>query len=152
MPKLYNFWTCYSVATSALTGAGTINVQIPGTYTGITPADAGRTIISGMLAFASPSMGDKITSISVTDTNSIMPANDQVFFPSYPTLGVYGDPASASGNKVMFLTPSGGGWTNFVPAVGPIFIPSQMFINIVLQKASIISDTAYLNLLWQSFQ
>lgn len=155
MPKVFNYWSCYSVATNVLTGIGTLNIKIPGTYTGITPIDSGRNIIKSLIAFSSPSMGDKITSITVTDTDGIMPAEDQVFFPAYPTLGVYGDPSVIAANKVMFLAPSGPGWTDFIPAAlkpdgtPGVFIPSQMYINVVFQKSSIISDTAYVNLLWQ---
>lgn len=150
MARIFNYWSCYSVTTNILTGIGTLSIQIPGTYTGITPADSGRTVVESLIAFSNPTMGDKITSITVTDTGGVMPAGDQAFFPAYPTLGVYGDPGVAAGNKVMFLAPSGPGWSNFMPAGGPLFIPSQMYINITFQKASIVSDVAYVNLQWQN--
>ncbi len=149
MATLVNYWSCYSDTTSIITGIKTISIQIPGTYTGFTPVDQGRTIIQSLIAFANPTMGDKITAITVTDTGGVMPAGDQAYFPAYPVLGTYGDPSVAAGNKVMFLAPSGPGWTNFVPAAGAVFIPSQMYVNITFQKASIVSDTVYINLQWQ---
>ncbi|HEY9659865.1 MAG TPA: hypothetical protein V6C65_15520 [Allocoleopsis sp.] len=144
-----NYWSCYSVTTGALSGTATLNIKVPGTYTGITQADTGRTILRSLIAFSNPAMGDRITSISVTDTDGAMVSNDRSFFPAYPILGVYGDPEVAAGNKVMFLAPSGPGWTDFVPASSSgIFIPAQMYINVSFQKASIVSDTVYVNLLW----
>lgn len=136
-----------SATTALLSGAGTIQLKIPGTFSGLDhdlPGFSGRSIISGSLWFAAPAGGDRIVNITRQDLDGVIPVEQRAAFPDYPILNTWIDTQAASGNQGMYFEPT---ITRLVPP-DRTFIPSQIYLVVDVQKGSAGVDTVYVNLVW----
>jgi hypothetical protein len=109
------------------TGLVNFEIPIPGVFTGFTPSEHGRSILSGYVKFDNPSPGDVILAAGLKDPNRYLPAEHHAKFPGYPILGTYLDPATPVGVGLPMST--SGATTNLIELFGgPIFIPGGLVI------------------------
>lgn len=113
-------------------GNGTTSIQIPGVFAGPTPTDptnAGRYLKNVMVWSANAADGDAITSLTLEDTDGVVPAQLQGQFPNYPVIFDLLD--TVAGQTKQLPIPTAGMLADsFDPQGGPLprFLPAQLYL------------------------
>ena len=143
MEKLLGF-----SGTTNSSGVGSVSVKIPGTFAGQSPSTlCGYAVqmVCWKAWFASPSIGDYISSIELVDTDGVIPEPARAQFPNYPVIVSKMSSNVPQSNQLYYLP-----MDQIVQNDGTI-IPSGLYLSITLQKASAIVDTYFINMCWNDF-
>jgi hypothetical protein len=137
--------------TTNSSGQVTLSLQVPGNspgggYQGLNALANGRFVNQATFFFGSPQAGDKITSVIVVDSGSVMPSADQAGFTAYPVITSLLDPFVGSANQQIFINPTTSGFT--LNPDGVVFIPAGLFVVVTAVAANNRSDTLYANVEW----
>lgn len=86
----------YFSVTTVLGGSANFSFRIPGTYGGLNPGDptTGRYFSHAEFWCDTPTNGDKLTGLKLTDTDGILSAPEQAACPNYPDVVQLYDNAS----------------------------------------------------------
>lgn len=134
-------------ATTDSSGAGAVTLAVPGTFGGLqsgVPGFSGRMMQEAVVWFANPTPGDAITSFAIVDSNGIIPSQAQALFPSYPLIKSWADSGLPTGNQGIYLP---GEPLIIIPPPGQ-YIPSGLFMSMVIQKGTPGVDTFFANFAW----
>jgi hypothetical protein len=130
--------------TDGVTGALTVLLKVPGTFTAGTPS---RYIKEAVLWLENRQPGDAITALSVTDIDGVVPVPLRGQFPNYPVLQNLIDSAALSANQKIFFWPNGATAFRGEPRYNAL--PGQVYVSITVQKATPAVDTFGADVHWE---
>lgn len=139
----------------AETGLIEVSIKVPGTFTTIDPTSSswsGRMVLFSEIQLDNPKIKDHIVSITVEDTDGVVPAQLRSRFSEYPVLGRFIDTA-ATGYDLYYLNKTG--YTRIDPPnLASAKLPSGVYVKLKVQKDPVpeIADTLTANIQWDDFQ
>lgn len=129
---------CDSGSVSAISGQATVLIPVPGDMA----SGEGRWVAGGTAFFSDAHAGDRILSVSITDEDNVLGGGAGAVVKSYTDL------EQASGQQGWYIPPVRG-QLEVEPVGGYGFLPAQLYLKIVAQKATLhYSGTFYTNIFW----
>lgn len=134
---IFNF--CF--ASFLRSGNGDVDIVVPGTFAGVSPADptgAGRYLKSVFVWSGNAADGDAITTMELSDDDGVVPVPVRAAFPSYPILIDFLD--TVAGQTKQFPLPPNGTTVEAIDSMGlPVarFIPAQLHLKLTFAAGGI---------------
>jgi len=136
-------------------GEATVSLKIPGTFAGLdhqTPGWVGRVISEAQMFFKNWEAGDYVKSLTLEDTDGVVPVEIRGLFPLYPIIAEWIDAEVDAANTGFYLTP---GVFSLIPPGSQAWIASGLYLKAVVQKKTpnpLAPDTFYCNIHWDNRQ